>query len=90
MRSSSVSAARPSPKKMLEDYPAFVRLYDILIDDKDDLRPLSWEQRRIALEAFVPRLDPERFDISQVIPAAQSGRTGLDPRTRPRRARSRA
>ncbi len=57
-------------KAMLADYPAFVRLYDILIEGGEDLRPLSWEQRRIKLEAFVPRLDPARFDLSQVIPAA--------------------
>src|SRR3546814_2045462 len=54
---------------MLTDYPAFVRLYDLLIVEDEDLRPLSWEQRREMLEAFVPRLDPERFDISPVIPA---------------------
>jgi DNA ligase 1 len=57
-------------RKMLEDYPAFVRLYDILIDENEDVRPLAWEQRRALLEAFVPRLDPERFDLSEVIEAA--------------------
>ncbi|WP_423143117.1 cisplatin damage response ATP-dependent DNA ligase [Parablastomonas sp. CN1-191] len=57
-------------KAMLRDYPAFVRLYDILILGDEDLRPLSWEQRRAELEAFLPRLDPERFDISQVIAAS--------------------
>lgn len=57
-------------KAMLADYPAFVRLYDLLIEGEEDLRPLSWGQRRLALEAFVPRLHPERFDLSQVIPAA--------------------
>jgi DNA ligase-1 len=57
-------------KAMLADYPAFVRLYDILIDGEEDMRPLSWEQRRMKLEDFVPRLDPERFDISQVIAAS--------------------
>jgi DNA ligase-1 len=57
-------------KAMLADYPAFVRLYDILLDDKTDLRALSWEQRRMELEAFVPRLDPGRFDISEVIAAS--------------------
>ena len=55
--------------KMLADYPAFVRLYDILFDGSEDLRPLPWTERRARLEAFVPRLDPERFDISQVIEA---------------------
>ena len=56
-------------KKMLADYPAFVRLYDLLILHGDDLRPLSWEQRRERLEALVPQLDGERFDISAVIAA---------------------
>ncbi|MBB4642517.1 DNA ligase-1 [Rhizorhapis suberifaciens] len=57
-------------KVMLADYPAFVRLYDLLIVEDQDLRPLSWEQRREMLEAFVPRLDAGRFDISPVIAAA--------------------
>ena len=56
--------------KMLADYPAFVRLYDILFDGADDLRALPWHARRARLEAFVPQLDPERFDLSQVIDAA--------------------
>lgn len=56
-------------KKMLEDYPAFVRLYDALIVEGEDLRPHSWEQRRAALEALLPRLDPARFDLSEVIAA---------------------
>lgn len=55
--------------KMLADYPAFVRLYDILFDGAEDLRPLPWTERRARLEAFVPRLDPDRFDISQIIAA---------------------
>jgi DNA ligase-1 len=55
--------------KMLKDYPAFVRLYDILIDGKEDLRPLAWTERRARLEAFVPRLDPARFDLSALIEA---------------------
>ncbi len=57
-------------RAMLADYPAFVRLYDLLILGEDDLRALSWEQRRLVLEGLVPRLDPARFDLSQVIPAA--------------------
>lgn len=56
-------------KAMLADSPAFVRLYDLLIEDKEDLREWAWEQRRARLEALVPRLDSTRFDISQVIPA---------------------
>jgi DNA ligase-1 len=54
---------------MQADYPAFVRLYDILFDDAEDLRALSWTERRVRLESFVAGLDPERFDLSQVIEA---------------------
>jgi DNA ligase-1 len=56
--------------KMLSDYPAFVRLYDILFDGEEDLRPLPWSERRARLEAFVPKLDPERFDVSALIDAS--------------------
>jgi DNA ligase-1 len=56
--------------RMLADYPAFVRLYDILFDGTEDLRALSWTERRQRLEAFAARLDPDRFDVSAVIEAA--------------------
>ena len=55
--------------KMRKDFPAFVRLYDILIEGDQDLRALPWTERRRRLEAFVPTLDKGRFDISQLIPA---------------------
>jgi DNA ligase-1 len=55
--------------RMLADYPAFVRLYDILFDGAEDLRPLPWTERRARLEQFVPRLDPARFDLSALIEA---------------------
>ena len=35
----------PTPK-MLADYPAFVRLYDVLIVDGEDLRERPWHERR--------------------------------------------
>ena len=56
-------------QKMLGAYPAFVRLYDILFDGAEDLRELPWSERRKRLEAFVARLDPDRFDLSQLIEA---------------------
>ena len=56
-------------KKMLDDYPAFVRLYDILFDGDEDLRALSWTDRRARLETVIARFDPARFDISQLIDA---------------------
>jgi DNA ligase-1 len=55
--------------KMQADFPAFVRLYDILFDGAEDLRTLGWTERRARLEAFTKRLDPARFDLSAVIEA---------------------
>ena len=55
--------------KMQDQYPAFVRLYDILFEGNDDLRELPWSARRRRLEAFVPGLDSTRFDLSQLIEA---------------------
>jgi len=55
--------------KMQAQYPAFVRLYDILIDGEEDVRGLPWIDRRARLEAFVPKLTAERFDLSQMIDA---------------------
>ena len=55
--------------KTRADYPAFVRLYDLLFDGAEDLRALGWSERRARLEAFMPSLDPERFDLSQLIEA---------------------
>jgi DNA ligase-1 len=56
-------------QKMLGEYPAFVRLYDILIDGQEDVRQLGWSERRARLEAFVGKLDPARFDLSALIDA---------------------
>jgi DNA ligase-1 len=56
-------------KKMLEEYPAFVRLYDVLILEGEDLRPLPWTERRARLEALMARLPAERFDLSPVVEA---------------------
>ena len=53
--------------KMQGDYPAFVRLYDILFDGEEDLRALPWSARRARLEAVVATLDPGRFDLSVLI-----------------------
>ncbi len=57
------------PKKMLAEAPAFVRLYDILLDGREDLRALSWHRRRARLEAFMSRLPADRFDLSEVVNA---------------------
>jgi DNA ligase-1 len=54
---------------MQGEFPAFVRLYDLLFDGEEDLRALPWSERRARLEAFMPALDPERFDLSALIEA---------------------
>jgi len=56
-------------QKMLASYPAFVRLYDILFYGDDDLRDLSWSERRPRLERFASEIDADRFDVSQLIEA---------------------
>ena len=62
--------------KMLADYPAFVRLYDILFDGTEDLRELPWSARRGRLEAFAARLPVDSFDVSQVIDASDFAHLG--------------
>ena len=57
-------------QKMLGSYPAFVRLYDVLFESDEDRRELPWTERRKRLEGFASQLDPERFDVSQLIDAA--------------------
>lgn len=59
--------------KMLEAYPAFVRLYDILFEGEEDLRMLPFDERRARLESFYARHIAgtnlaARFDVSPMIP----------------------
>ena len=54
--------------KMLRDYPAFVRLYDILIDGGEDVRPLPFAQRRTRLEAWHAQHHPRLTDVSAIVP----------------------
>ena len=54
-------------RKILGQFPAFVRLYDILFEGEEDLRDLAWEMRRNRLDSFAKQLDPDRFDVSQLI-----------------------
>lgn len=56
-------------KKMLSESPAFVRLYDVLSCDGEDLRGKTWGQRRRLLEALMPRLPDTHFDLSQLVEA---------------------
>jgi DNA ligase-1 len=53
--------------KMLQDYPVGVRVYDLLFDGIEDLRPLPFDTRRDRLEAWVARTQPARMDLSPLI-----------------------
>jgi DNA ligase-1 len=55
-------------EKMQQQYPVFVRLYDILFDGNEDLRPLPLVQRRARLEAWFARTTPRRMDLSPLLP----------------------
>ena len=52
----------------LRRYPAHLRAYDLLQLGDRDLRPLAFAERRAALEALVPTLDPARIDLSPLLP----------------------
>jgi len=53
--------------KMLEDYPVFIRAYDILFDGDADVRPETFLARRERLSALVERQEPWRFDLSPLV-----------------------
>jgi DNA ligase-1 len=56
--------------KMLREFPVSVRLYDILFDGHEDLRPLPFDERRRRLEAWFAKVRPARMDVSEMIPFA--------------------
>jgi len=56
--------------KMLQEYPAFVRLYDILVEGGEDLRGLGFTERRARLERWYAEVRPRRMDLSPLIPFA--------------------
>ncbi|MEM1038095.1 MAG: cisplatin damage response ATP-dependent DNA ligase [Pseudomonadota bacterium] len=55
-------------KKLLQSHPVMVRCYDLLALGDTNLRGEPFEERREQLEAFVPQLDPTRFDLSPLLP----------------------
>ena len=56
--------------KLLQDFPAHVRAYDLLAENGEDLRPLPFSERRARLERFVGGLDHARIDLSPLVPFA--------------------
>jgi ATP-dependent DNA ligase len=53
--------------RMQRDFPVGVRLYDLLFEGTEDLRPLPLDARRARLEAWVARVAPARMDLSAQI-----------------------
>jgi DNA ligase-1 len=57
----------PTPK-MLADFPAAIRLYDILRLGDEDLRPRPLTERRHRLEAWYGDVPRDRLDLSPLVP----------------------
>lgn len=60
-------------KKMLSTHPAFIRAYDVLALEGEDLRALPFSERRKRLEGMIDKQDNERIDISSIIAFADFG-----------------
>lgn len=54
--------------KMREEFPAFVRAYDILFHGEHDIRAQTYLERRQHLETAVSSLPHDRFDSSPLVP----------------------
>ena len=59
--------------KLLADFPAFIRVYDMLFDGREDIRTLPWTERRARLEAWFARNPQTRLDVSEVAAVRDHG-----------------
>jgi len=57
-------------QKLLHDFPAAVRLYDILREGAEDFRGLTFAERRQRLEAWHARAPRPGLDLSPLVPFA--------------------
>ena len=53
--------------KMLDEYPAFIRAYDLLFDREEDVRGRSYVDRRARLAEVIDRAPHDRFDLSPLV-----------------------
>jgi len=53
--------------KHIDDFPAFVKLYDILYLNNEDLREKNWDERRTILESWYCKNKNRFFDLSKII-----------------------
>jgi DNA ligase 1 len=54
--------------KLIAEFPAHLRAYDLLADGDEDLRERPFAERRARLENFIGRLGDERVDLSPLVP----------------------
>jgi DNA ligase-1 len=54
--------------KLLAEFPAHLRAYDLLSEGDEDLRALPFSERRSRLERHVDRLNDPRVDLSPLVP----------------------
>jgi DNA ligase-1 len=54
--------------KMIADYPAFVRAYDLLFDGGEDVRGKTFLERRARLAQIIDHAPHDRFDLSDLVP----------------------
>jgi DNA ligase-1 len=53
--------------KLLAEFPAHLRAYDLLVDGEEDLRERPFTERRRRLEQFIARLDEPSVDLSPLM-----------------------
>ena len=58
--------------KLMESHPAFMRGYDCLIDGTEDIRALTFRERRGRLERLVARSLSRRIDLSPLLAYANA------------------
>jgi DNA ligase 1 len=56
--------------KLIAEFPAHLRAYDLLVEGDTDLRGETFAARRVRLEALVAQLATPRIDLSPLIPFA--------------------
>ena len=53
--------------KLMNEFPAHLRAYDLLAEGEEDLRDLPFTERRKRLEAFIAKLNEPRVDLSPLV-----------------------
>jgi len=54
--------------KLIAEFPAHLRAYDLLAQGDEDLRDLPFAERRKRLEGFIANLNEPRVDLSPIVP----------------------